>query len=344
MRNRPFHVAFLDSTQLNELAALVDAYPFTRHRGYRHFGRDLEPTERSHIKMAFDPALEAPGTRLALAAVRDSRLVGAALLNRSDFDTEHFDVEVCRLLHLTSADEPALRRAVASELCAAALQTVDGLVLLDIDSEDVHALAGAQEAGFRVYDAKLTYVTERPTEIRAPVDPRITVRCFDRENPPDLTSQQVDRMARESAAAFRQSHFHADPLLPDDRCDALYDTWARNILTGRWADWWVVAFDDQGPQGCVGLRYSPLFGADHEPSIIGDPFGFTTHPRGAGVGTAMLHVFTRDAPGDFVEDQTQVRTTPLLVAIPRVARFLRSHYTLHGWSRETATRQRIRVE
>ena len=319
----------LDPRSLEAASALGKLDPYSPYRGYRAWGVDLVSAHREHQLRRLEVGMCDPAS-VALGR-GDPDLATLGLAEHKPLDSELFQVPVRRISQMWSSSTGRERVEAVTELCTAFLEGHPGLYLLDVDGEDVDALAGAQEAGFKVYDTSVTYACRPDEAVHAVEDAGYRLSIHDRTSPPSLSTDDIDRLVGEAAEAFEGSHFFADPVLDARRCAQLYERWAHSVLAGEWADWLVIASDEEGPCGCLGLVYASFL-EPPGPTLLGDAFGFAALPRGRGVGSIMMQTFTRDAPADFVESTTQVRTTPLLIESPKYLRFLRATYVLHGWS------------
>jgi dTDP-4-amino-4,6-dideoxy-D-galactose acyltransferase len=138
-----------------------------------------------------------------------------------------------------------------------------GLTCLLVD--DPSEAQQAEALGFRFMDVRVTL--ERPTGAcgassrLAKVEDLVVLRQIAR------TSHRITR-------------FYADPSLPDEKCDELYEEWIMRSFAG-WADIVLVEDRDGGPVGYVTVHLKG------ETSSIG-LIAVAEEHRGKGVGQALV--------------------------------------------------------
>jgi dTDP-4-amino-4,6-dideoxy-D-galactose acyltransferase len=135
------------------------------------------------------------------------------------------------------------------------------------DADDAPAAHIAEDAGFRLMDIRIELRRPAAAEVVDHVRP---ARESDRES--------LREIARSS---HRITRFYADPAFPDDRCDALYDTWIAQSLDG-WAEQVLVAEVDGSPAGYVSCHLDP----DARRGSIG-LIAVDERRRGAGIGVSL---------------------------------------------------------
>lgn len=126
----------------------------------------------------------------------------------SHLDSQRFGVDIARLV----AESP--------DQVAAALGAVDprtAMVVIRCDARDGSTVRTVEDLGGRLMDTVVTMTTPLPKDLPPP-DPRVR----------PATASEARRVARVARRAFEGyvGHYHADPRLPDDRCDAAYADWA----------------------------------------------------------------------------------------------------------------------
>ncbi len=141
----------------------------------------------------------------------------------SSFDSEQLGVRTAISSRVVRVGPPhgqqrRIERALLEELGRAAARRRIQLLRLRADAAEDATAAAAQLAGFRLVDVLLTF--SRGTG-DAPDVPMELARAEDAE-------------ALEAiAAAFRHSHNHMDPRIPDEAATSVYVAWIRNSLAGR---------------------------------------------------------------------------------------------------------------
>jgi dTDP-4-amino-4,6-dideoxy-D-galactose acyltransferase len=103
------------------------------------------------------------------------------------------------------------------------------------DSGDASSAHVAESAGFRLMDLRV--------ELGQELGDRRDAGAVRAAQPADR--ERLRQIARRSHGTTR---FYADPNFPDERCDALYETWIERSLDG-WAAAVLVADLDRAPAG-----------------------------------------------------------------------------------------------
>lgn len=168
------------------------------------------------------------------------------------FDTEFWGLPVARANRLDGLTEWA-RESTA------------GLVWLLAEAPE--EVQRAEASGFRFTDIRVEL--RRRTGLLYPAS-------FVRAARPEDT----ETLAAIARVSHRVTRFYADPQLPDDRCDDLYETWIRQSLDG-WADTVLVVEDEGRPAGYVTVH------VDGETSSIG-LIAVAEPARNRGYGGALV--------------------------------------------------------
>jgi dTDP-4-amino-4,6-dideoxy-D-galactose acyltransferase len=217
-------------------------------------------------------------------------------------------------------------------------ERIDCLYFL-ADSDDACTVRAAEDNGFRLMDVRVTLewaggatgeaAAERPDGSGAPGrDAPCLIRPASEADLPGL-----EAIAR---TAHRDSRFYCDPGFPEERCDALYETWIRRSCEG-YADHVVVADVDGRALGYV-TCHAPAGQSRGQIGLV----GVSAAARGLGLGSAMI----REATGWFsatgrpsVSVVTQGRNTRAQRLYQRCGFVTRSlHLWYHWWSAGNPTR------
>lgn len=280
-----------------------------------------------------------------LVAVEGGRLLGALQARTSTWEAEHFGLPVLRSLGPRVAPDAPDRAAVAERLGRALLDRVgDGLVIVEADAGDAAVALGLQRAGLLVHDTMLRFAL-RPESDADPAPPAsgataaadggatLAFATEALEAGRAATPAEVEQLAEQAPAMFRSSHFHADRRLDAERCDAVYRHWVRAAFGGTWADWLVVARDDDGRVGSfVAFARRPLADAD-PPTLLTASFGFSVPPHDRGHTGRVTELLVRSAPADVLETQCQAHNLAQVRNLShRGWRAVGAQLVLHGWS------------
>jgi len=212
------------------------------------------------------------------------------------------------------------------------LAGVGGFVMLRIEADDRAGLAGAAAAGFEVFETSLSFVNDvERSHLNPPFDPTgMRIHRFDDGPLPD----EVRSVMHEAPVRVLDDHYHADPRLDDDRCDALYVRLRDRVVEGIGAD--VVVYHEA--EGTVTGFGTFKRAADVEPygvalldGAIG--FQFPSAPPGQSNASAAFMCSRPLLDNRLVEWGTQVTNYRMvnMLAGRRSLRLCRSSYVLHGW-------------
>lgn len=309
---------------------VVGSHEFAPERHYRYLGLDPAPLAAQRAT----ESLRRSDDLLTTAAGGDR--TAALGLRSHGFETEVLGVATYRAT-TPFVDPRADRYQACADAYRSALDRIrttgGGLIIARIDSSDIAALAGAQEAGFRVYDAGTVWMTRRQPDLSVVPPDETVVRVLDRSELASVDRASTDEIVDQAGRRFRSSHFHTDPRIPVERADRLYREWAEGTLRGGWSDIVVTVWRADEIVGFLGFSAHQIDGVDEPVTIMTDSFGMTREDAGRGVGTAMFRTATRELRAEVIEFGTQLRSD----LVPMFARSgiftaVGSYYTLHGWT------------
>ena len=147
-----------------------------------------------------------------------------------------------------------------------------------------------------------------------------------------VTQDDIDAVTKIATASFEgyYGHYHADPKLPDDKCDEVYVDWASKSVQSRdIADEVLVVDKDGRLDGFATLRKNDNIDGE------GVLFGVAPHAQGQGIYRSMMIHGMRWCQEQGVEKMI-VSTQITNIAVQKVWARLgfemdRSYYTLHKW-------------
>jgi hypothetical protein len=313
----------LTRSDLDEIAPLVASYPFKPYRNYR-----VMPRKAQDAVMLAEVEQTLGRDDGIVLAVADAGGTAVAVVRALEWETRFFGVPMGRIEYLLPADSPGGRARVLR----AALDALKSMGVRHVsarsDVADIVGIGVLEDAGFRLMDGLVTYITrprkEPPREVREVG----TIRPF---RPAD--AEEVIAITASAYRGFR-GRFHLDPHLPGDRCDDFYVEWARQSINGQMAD--TVLVSEGGDGRLVGF----LAWRRREPvSTVGGISVF-----GGGLGACRS-----DVPGGYAgliragtiwahehEGVAECQTQNYNFATVRIyeavgAHYVRAEYTLHAW-------------
>lgn len=186
-----------------------------------------------------------------------------------DWDSRHFGVRMARFGPREPQDVPqALEWATTQGI---------GMVMARCGTTEVPVIHRLEASGFLLMDTFVRYAFDL-TKKEIPEDTgKVPVRSFESEDIP-----AIGRVASRSFEGYR-AHFHNDPRLPKDRCDALYKEWAVNSCRDeRLADDVLVAVRDGDVVGFTTMK------GLGEKAAEGVLFGVDPSAQGLGIGRSVV--------------------------------------------------------
>lgn len=316
-----------DHDRLVELAE-VDA--FAPLRWLDRFG---EPMSARHRCAQVTEALRSRPSPLVLRHAGE--VLGALMWREVPDLAEHFDVSVREMVALLVAPG-ADRRAAVTELLEA-LGGVpgggDGFVMLRVEADDIAGLSAATESGFELFETSLSFVNDlERRHLNPPFDPTgMRVHRFADGPLPD----QLRALLHSAPTRMVDDHYHADPRLDTERCDALYDRVRDRVIEGIGADVLVYHELDGTVTGFGTFRRA----TDVEPygiALLNGSIGFQFPGAPPGQSDASAAFMCNEPLLDnrLVEWGTQATNYRMVNMLGgrRSLRLCRASYVLHRWT------------
>jgi GNAT superfamily N-acetyltransferase len=237
---------------------------------------------------------------------------------RSSLDSDRFSIEVARVSlapgDLLDPDGPPLEGGVFD------------LVIARCSADDLASATALEAAGGRLMDVHVGFdraLTDADAGLD-PADEEIDVATVD----------DADEVAALCRAAFSGAvgHYHADPRLPDDRCDEVYADWGRRstldpavtVLVQRGADGAVVGLATVAVDATRGRATVAL------DAVRGDHRGTDTFAR---LGRQRL-ALARRAGADRISTAVHLQNVAACRANERLGfRIASAELTFHVWRR-----------
>ncbi|MEZ5321285.1 MAG: hypothetical protein R2698_04260 [Microthrixaceae bacterium] len=318
---------------LDAIAELARTAPYAPLRYLRRFGFDVAGDVRRDEVLrggvAADPRVVARSGR---------RVVGAAsLLRLPDLETV-FGVPCHEVSHVLTAsdrsDRGELVDRMLSSLVARLGEGSGAMVMLRLEADDRDGIAAAEAAGFRHRETTLTFVNDlERTPLNAPLPAELPVRVHPLGDAHDLPPAIGEAIAR-ARGLVTHDHYHADPRLPDDRCDELYERLLRRHVAGETADVLVAYWLGDAPASFgTWTRWRSL--EPYGVRMVGSTFGFRVPgmPGGSVTGVATYSCNHPIAENRLLEWSTQADNYPMVNALAgiRSLALCRTSHVLHRW-------------
>lgn len=317
------------------LAELGRSQRFGPLRGYAHHVGDHTGAEGARHLVA---ALDDPAAEVLVARAGD-RLVGALALTASSWEGEQLGTRVARTAGAVVApdqDGAALAAALFAGAGERWREGGGGLLISRVDAADAGSLVGAQDAGLRVLEDRVTYLGDHD----APPEHHHRHRGFRVER---HTAQEVAAIPGSSLAVLRRwvagtdrpGHFYSDHRLAKARVDALYVAWLEKTFAGGWGDVVYTAWVDDSVVGFLAWLEAPDLAERYGIRTLVAGLGAAAAPEGRGALGDMYEAVCTDRPlgTRFVEHTSQAGNSAVLATWAKfhAIRPGWAEYVLHGW-------------
>jgi GNAT superfamily N-acetyltransferase len=265
-----------------------------------------------------------------LAAVDHDVVQGFVHMNRQDWDSQHFGLEMMRLNHIVVA--PDAPPHIFSELAREAVRYAQTQNITSINArlplDEIRQIQTLEQIGFQLMDVLVIYVIEIAEFLSTAAAPE---NCVIR----DYRADDRDALVEIGRKAYTLDRFHADAHLPAEKSDALNALWIGNSCDGRVADHVVV-----GEIGGKPIGYNTCVDHGDHGGLLNKRIGgfllsaVAPEARGhgcyAGIIRASLKWFQGRA--DAVYLGTQANNYPVQRALSGMG-FKQSHAsaTMHNW-------------
>jgi hypothetical protein len=307
------------------LQDLVEQHPFKPYRNHRFLSRQRQAAV---MQAEIDRVRQTVGSFAILAG--DDEAAAIVTGRPLAWDSAFFGVSMARIDHVIRGiygDRSALVDAVAEALerfRRAGVQHVS----LKVDVADHDTIAVAEDAGFRLMDAIVTYISHPRRRPPRAVKQVGAIRPFDRSD-----TEQVLDVTREAYGGYK-GRFQLDPHLPVQKSNEFYVEWARNCCSGVMADRIFVAEDAAGQLiGWASVkRAEPVSSVAGSPISVGSLGACRPDSAGAYAGLICAAAVENHAAGVLTEAMTQNSNFAMVRVLEAVgALYARAEYTFHAW-------------
>jgi hypothetical protein len=315
-------VRHLEPADLACLEPLVQAYQYKSYRNYRVLPRKAQTAVMmSEVEATLT---HADGVVIEHRSSEGHAVVIARVLA---WDSTFFRIPMARIEYVLASDRSWATqgvRAMNDALRARGIKHVSARV----DIEDLTTMSALEESGYRLMDALVTYITRPRKEPPNAVREVGAIRAYRPEDGPQLIS-----IAAEAYRGFR-GRFHLDPNIPDERCDAFYEEWAKQSVAHTMADTVLVSEAADGQLlGFLAFRKRQPVSSVGGVDVYGGGLGACRRDApGAYAGLIRAGTVWAHERDGVAECQTQNYNFPTIRIYEAVgAHYVRADYTLHCW-------------
>ncbi len=306
------------------VGALFAAYPYGDLRRYRLVNREKQAAYLRHklsscLKDGRVLVAEAGGAVRALAAFRplpwDSSIFGISMGQAPLFVHDAGEGVRAEIGQLAGALRDACRAG--------------GVVHLNVraDADDLALMQCLEGNGFYLADTIVTYIFIPRRQQLGHGKYLFKTRLYE--------PRDHDAVLAVAAAACRNfiGRYHADPHLPRELCDRLYQAWARQLLDGGIAETIIVAERKGTVVGFLGYRLKRDILEATGVRCVGGGLGGCT-PEGFGAYTAIIEEAMREGMHryDMQDFETQLNNVNIVRIYQKLNfEYARAKHTFHAW-------------
>jgi hypothetical protein len=303
--------------------------------GYRHYGFDVAGADTARRLVA---ALDDPESTV-LVATQAGEVTGALWFTPSPWESSTLGVRVARVSEVVTRTGPHAASSAAALFDQARGRWAAGgghLLIGRVDVGDAPGLIGAQDAGMRVLETRVTYVYDNDQPFRFHGERRgYDVRRHVGDEITTIPSETLSILRRWVADTDRPGHFYSDLKLPAGAADRLYLSWLERTFEGRWGDVVYTAWRDDEVVGFLAWLEAAELRQSHGIGTLLPGLGAAAAPEGRGSLVDMYATVCGDRPlgARFVEHTTQAGNAAVLTTWARfpALRLASAQYVLHGW-------------
>jgi len=277
-----------EKIDLEIIKPLLNDYRFKPYSEYRDIPND---------KLTKNFLTEIQGKNVFLAKTGD-KVIGLATLERLEWDTKHFGVEMNRIRHLIG--NVPVRNRLMKFFHKECTKYKIAFLSYRTHTSDVDGILAAELNGFNLFDVTVKYAFDFRKQDFTKV--RFAPTCKVR-----MSRESDLEMLVEIAKTYKDNRFHRDRnLLP--QADELYAEWIRNSCQGM-ADVVLVATVNEEPVGFTTLKYyrelSKTLGVKINSLVFS---GVSPRARGKYVYTSMIYLALKNLHEEVETDIAELGT------------------------------------
>ena len=305
------------------LGPLLEAYPFNDLRRYRIIRKEKQI---AYLRYRIDAA--AAGGKVFVVE-RDGGISALGAVEPLPWDSSIFGFPMARIPVFIHSPDRSRARQDTALLCDALLETCrsEGYRHVNVraDTDDLPLIQVLEGRGFYLTDTIVTFIFIPRRQKLAHVKYIFKTRLYTEDD-----HDAVMAVAREAYRGFI-GRYHADPHLPDDRCDRLYEQWAKQLLDGGIAERIIVAERRGRVIGFLGYRLKKDILAATGVRVVGGGLGGCL-PEGFGAYAAILEEAMREGMHryDMQDFETQLGNVNIVRIYQKLNfEYARAKHTFH---------------
>jgi hypothetical protein len=311
------------------LTALLAAYPYNDLRRYRIINREKQI---AHLEYRIAACAREGGVWVSESG---GALRALAAFRPLPWDSSIFGIQMGQMpLFIHEGMVEGTRQAIEDLLDVVLRSCKDrGVAHLNIrvDTDDLALVQLLEARGFYLVDTIVAYIFIPARQELGHFKYLFKTRVYREED-----HGAVLQVAREAYRNF-YGRYHADPHLPRERCDHLYQVWAEKIIEPGFAEQIIVAERRGRVVGFLGYRMKKDIMESTGIKVVGGGLGGCL-PEGFGAYAAILEEAMREGMHryDMQDFETQLNNINIVRIYQKLNfEYARGKYTFHAWLGKT---------
>jgi hypothetical protein len=308
-----------------KIEPLLNAYPYNDLRRYRIISKEKQV---AYLSYRIDTCLEGGGVWLA---EKGGMVKAIGAVRPLPWDSSIFGIRMGQIPVFLHEGRTEDSRQAIETLLDALLDScrAQGFKHLNIraDADDFALMQVLEAKGFYLADTIVTYIFIPKRQKLAHFKYLFKTRVY--------TEEDHDAVMNVARVAYRGfvGRYHADPHLPDETCDRLYELWAKQLLEGGIAETIIVAERKGKVIGFLGYRMKRDILEATGVKVVGGGLGGCL-PEGVGAYAAILEEAMREGMHryDMQDFETQLNNINIVRIYQKLNfEYARAKYTFHAW-------------
>ncbi len=166
-----------------------------------------------------------------LIAEEANDIIGVISLNRLDWDSQHFTIEMSKIDHLIALgdyhESTHIKQRLISSLLAKCSKELLLHISIRINKEDLSSIHALESKNFKLMDILVTYALDLRKYQKIQTQSKYLIRFIKAEEIPEIEKMAFECFHDNILATDR---FHADPTLSKKRSSEVYAEWVVNSI------------------------------------------------------------------------------------------------------------------
>ncbi|MCX6353979.1 MAG: hypothetical protein NTZ78_03625 [Candidatus Aureabacteria bacterium] len=307
-----------------DLKSLFEEYPYNDLRRYRIITREKQIAYLLHL---FEKSVR---EGKAWVAGEGAKITAVSAVRPLPWDSSIFGIQMGQIsffVHRGRSSPAKVNLRLIETMMEACRKEGFRHLNIRLDADDIALVHLLEGNAFYLVDSIVTYIFIPARQELGHFKPLFTTRPYRPED-----HEEVLRVALESYRNFF-GRYHADPHLPNEKCDYLYQQWAEKLLTGGIADGIMLAERRGKIVGFLGYKTNKDILESTGVNVVGGGLGGCTS-EGLGAYPTILETAMREQLPlhDMMDLETQLNNVNIIRIYQKLnCEYARAKYTYHAW-------------